>query len=124
MLVYFKEPMAYANIEGQRVYGKYFARGVFGPTKVSRDTYFKYQDIFENFEYTSEWFARKYNKEFPSIKFDRSNFWTIDFTVVIELAKLIGIDYRGGQKREFSDIEKRALRRSILARIEDESKYT
>lgn len=124
MYVYLKEPMAHAIIDGIALYGKYYARGSFGATNVSRQFYTKHKEVLEEFEITSEWLKRKFNKEFPSLAFTPKNFWTIDFHTVVEFARLLGIDYKWSSQREFTDVEKRALRRSVLARIENESKHT
>jgi hypothetical protein len=118
MLVYLSQPMSACKIDGQPVYGKYFARGSFGPTNIPKATYLKNKDILEEFVITSEWLSRKFGKEFPSIAFTPSTFWTIDFQLVIEVARVLGIDYKSRGNKEYSDIEKRALRRSVLSRIE------
>lgn len=110
--------MGHAVIAGKPVYGKYYCRGKFGPTSISKTEYLKNRDVLEEFEITSAWLSRKYQKEFPSLCFKPSNFWQVDFKTAIELARLIGIDYVTKGNREYSDLEKRALRRSILSRIE------
>lgn len=118
MLVYLKEPMGNTTLDGKTLCGKYYARGAFGPTKVSKDYFNKNKDRLEEFEYTQDWLERKYSKRFPPVSFTPSTFWTIDFKTVIDIARLVGIDYVSKGNREYSDIEKRALRRSILNKIE------
>jgi hypothetical protein len=120
MLVYLKEPMGYAVLDGHRIYGKYYSRGCFGPRSVSRDFYFKHKEQLEQFEITSQWLSRKFKKEFPNLSFTPTSFWTIDFYSVIELARLLGIDYKWNGRKDFTDTEKRALRRAVLARIEEQ----
>jgi hypothetical protein len=121
MLVYHREPMGYTCIEGKRIYGKYFAGGRFGPSVVTRATYLKFKGLLEEFTFTSDWLSRKYDKEFPPVSFTPYTFWTVDFKTVIDIARLIGIDYKSKGNREYSDIEKRALRRSVLGKLEGDN---
>lgn len=123
MLVYHKLPMGHAVIAGKPVYGKYYCRGKFGPTSIPKSEYLKNRDVLEEFEITSEWLNRKYGVEFPTLAFRPSNFWHLDFNTVIELARLIGIKYIKKRGGKYNDIEKRALRKSILSRIEGEDDF-
>jgi len=118
MFVYLKEPMGCTTLDGKTLCGKYYARGSFGPTSVTRDFFHKNKDRLEEFEFTSEWLSRKFSKQFPAVSFTPTTFWLIDFKTVIDIARLVGIDYVSKGNREYSDIEKRALRRSILSKIE------
>ena len=110
--------MGITKIDGKDIYGKYYARGVFGPTSISRECFFIHKDILEEFEYTQDWLERKYSVPFPSISFTPKVFWTLDFKTVIDIARLVGIDYVSRGNKEYSDIERRALRRSILLKLE------
>lgn len=115
MLVYHKEPMGYTSIEGQRVYGKCFSYGSFGPTDISRSLFRKNRDILEEFVYTTKWLEEKFNKKFPNISFKISEFYKIDFELLVKIAKTIGIEYI--KSRKSSDLERRALRRAVLNKI-------
>lgn len=119
MLVYLKEPMGAAVIGGKRIMGKYYARGTFGPTNISRAVYFANKTVLEEFEYSSEWLERKFGLKFPQMRFTPSTFYLIDFNTVVELARLVGIDYKSKGNKEYTDIEKRALRRSILGKLDE-----
>lgn len=118
MFVYLKQPMGSAIIAGQSIAGKYFDRGRNGPANVPRQLFLKHKDVLEEFEITGNWLERKFGRPFPSVTFKPSTMWQLDFYTVIEIARLLGIDYKSRVNKEYSDIEKRALRRSVLSRIE------
>ncbi len=123
MWVYLKQPMGCMNKDGFSFYGKYYCRGAFGPTNVTKDYFMSHRDVLEEMEITTDWLERKFGGKFPSVCFTPSLSWMLDFQVTIELARALGIDYKSKGNKEYSDIEKRALRRSVLRRIEgrDES---
>lgn len=111
MLVYAKEPMGYLTIGPYRIYGKYFAYGRFGSTDIPRSVFKQHKSVLEEVEYTSEWFKNKFDTAFPDFSFKISEMWKLDFDVLIEVAKIIGIKYI--KPKHPSDIEKRALRKSV-----------
>lgn len=123
MFVYLKEPMGSSVICGYNVYGKYYSRGAFGPANIPRNVYFKHRHVLEEFVITGEWLERRFGRPFPSLSFIPSDMWMLDFYTTIELARALGIDYKTRGNKEYTDIEKRALRRSVLGKIEgrDES---
>jgi hypothetical protein len=118
MFVYLKQPMGCMSRDGYNFYGRYYCRGAFGPTSVPKDYYLKNRDVLEEMEITSDWLVRKFNRPFPQVSFKPSTFWQIDFYTTVEIARALGIDYKWKANREYTDVEKRALRRSIMRRIE------
>lgn len=117
MLVYHIRPMGYTEIEGRRIYGKYFSYGSFGPTDVPRSFYKKHKDKLEEAEYTTVWLEEKFNMKFPDVRFKITEMYKLDFNKLVEVAQKIGIDYIPGRKP--TDSQKRALRRSVISHISD-----
>ena len=72
MLVYLKNSMSYTVINDQRVYGRKFAYGSFGPANIPVNIYKEKRDILEEAEYTKEWLDNRFNYEFPNISFKLS----------------------------------------------------
>jgi hypothetical protein len=95
----------------QRVYGKKFAYGSFGPTDIPSDVYKKNKNILEEAEYTKEWLDKNFNNEFPNISFKLSRLYQIDIDVLIQIASCVGINYLRNKK--VSVQEKRTLCRAI-----------
>jgi hypothetical protein len=116
MLVYCKEPMGYTSIDGKRIYGKYFNYGNFGATNISRRVFRKHRDVLEEVEYDERILEKIFGVQFPPVRFKISEFWKVEFDMLIEIARCLGIEYIKG-KNNPTDIEKRALRRGILSKI-------
>lgn len=116
MLVYHKEPMGYTSIGDKRIYGEYFNYGRFGPTDIPRSVFRKNKELLEEAEYNGEILGKMFGAEFPTVKFKLSEFWRVDFEVLIEIAKALGIKYLKNRKA-LTNIERRALRRGVLSKI-------
>lgn len=114
MLVRLKEPMAYSLIGGYRVYGRCYAYGSFGSTKMPREVYFKYRDTLEEVEVTGKWLSEKTNKIFPNISFYTTRMHELDLDSLIKIAKLLDIECI-----KTKDMNKNALARTVVGRIED-----
>lgn len=112
--------MAYSVISGRRIYGKFFAHGKFGPTNIPRKLYFEHRELFQEMEIDDVWLSKKFGRTFPNIKFIPTKIWEVDFQLLIEVAKLLGIQYKTKGNKEYTDTEKRALRKCVLNRIEGE----
>ena len=115
MLVYLKEPMGYTELDGYRVYGCKYAYGSFGSTDLPMAIYKKYKDRLEHAQYTTEWLEKKFNRPFPKLAFTIDSLYKMDFLVLVEIAKLVGIDYRVRAKKNPTVIERNALRRSVIS---------
>lgn len=118
MLVYHKEHMGYTSIDGKRIYGEFFNYGRFGPTNIPRSVFRKNKDILEEVEYDEKILGKIFDIEFPTVKFKISEFWCVDFDTLIIMAQKMGIQYIKRRKVP-NDIEKRALRKSVLKLITD-----
>lgn len=115
MLVYLKEPMGYTQISEYRIYGKKYAYGSFGPTNIPYDLYKANYDILEDAHYTKRWLDSKFKREFPHISFTIQDLYKMDFSLMVEIAKLVGVKYTGSLKKEPTTSEKHALRKSIIS---------
>lgn len=113
MLVRLKEPMGYSTIDGRRVYGKHYAYGSFGPTKVPRRVYLKNRDVLEEVEITGEWLSKQTNKLFPDVKFLITRMSELTLEETLRIAELLDIKFI-----KTRNINKAALSRSIVKRIE------
>ena len=111
MLVVLKEPMGYSTIDGHRIYGKCYAYGSFGPSSISKKTYFKNKDILEEVEITGSWLSKKTGKIFPNVSFLLTKMSELDLEITIEIARLLDIV-------PVKKPDKAALSRSIVKRIE------
>lgn len=117
MLVYLKEPMGCSDVSGRRVYGRFYAYGSFGPTQIPRSVYFKNRDVLEEAQVTGEWLSERSGKIFPPVSFKTTELYLLDFNMLIQIAGLLGIKYI--RSRKPSTNEKKALGRSVVARIEE-----
>ena len=117
MLVYLKEPMGVSSIQGTRVYGRCYSYGSFGPTIVPREVFYKNRDILEEAPITSQWIKEKTGLEAPGqVNFLTTEFSKLDFDQTVDVARALGINYIKSAKPTLE--EKKALRRSIINRIE------
>jgi len=116
MLVYHTEPMGYTSIDGCRVYGEYFSYGRFGPTEVTYEQFCKYRPILREFPITGQWLSQKFGKKFPECSFKYTEMRRLDFDKLIEIARLLGIDYR--KPRHPTGAEKRALKSAVIKKID------
>jgi len=99
-----------------RIYGEYFNYGRFGPSDIPKKLFRAHKDILVEAEYTTEWLENKFGGKFPELSFKLSEFWRIETETLIELARLVGVDYINRRGKP-TDLELRALRRAVVARI-------
>jgi hypothetical protein len=116
MLVYHIDPMGYTTIDGKRIYGECFNYGAFGPAEITYKQFSKNKKILKEQPVTDSWLEKKFGKKFPSIQFKITEMWRVDFEKLIDIARLIGIDYR--KPRHPTSMDKRALRKAVLSRID------
>ena len=116
MLVYHKDPLGYTSINGRRIYGEFFSYGRFGPAEVTYKEFREYRDILSELPITGEWLGRKFGKDFPECSFKYSEMRKLDFGKLIEIAKLLDIDYR--KPRHPTDIDRRALKKAVIEKID------
>ena len=116
MLVYAKVPMGYISIGGQRIYGKFFSYGRFGPTEIPFNLFIENKERLEEVEYTADILEQKFGRKFPDISFKLSKINLISFEDLVKIAHALGIDYLKGRQKP-SIQHKRALRKSVLTRI-------
>ena len=107
--------MGSSTISGHRVYGRFYAYGSFGPTNMPRPTFLKNKSVLEEIEITTEWLLEKTGKAFP-VSFKTTELSHLNFDVVIDIAKLLGIEYI--KSKVPSAAEQSALRRTIIKRID------
>jgi len=119
MLVYHIEPMGYTSVDGQRVYGKYFSYGRFGPTEITYKQFCKYRDILVECPITGEWLTNKFGKKFPDCSFKYTEMRKLDFATLIKIARLLDIDYR--KPRHPTDRDRRALKNAVIRKIDQNS---
>lgn len=120
MLVYLKEQMGYGSIEGQRVYGRKYARGTFGPTDIPYSLWEKHKNCLAPGEYTSKWLETKYKKQFPDIVFTIDSLKELDDSMLSSIAKLVGVLFVDKPYNRSMDlIERRALIKSIILALND-----
>lgn len=120
MLVYHKEPMGYIQLGLQRVYGKHYCKGRFGPTDLDYNIWQNNKDILIEAEYTKEWLENKYKKEFPPIEFKISTLKNLDDRTLKQLAILVGVKFHNkwGSPR-LDQQEKNAVIRSVTLALND-----
>ena len=107
--------MGCSTIKGRRVYGRFYAFGSFGPANISRKTFLEYKSVLEEIEISQKWLLKKTGEKFP-VAFKTSELHLIDFDVVIDIAKLLGIEYI--KSRRPSSTEQAALRRAIIGKVD------
>jgi hypothetical protein len=115
MLVYLKEPMGYTQIDNYRIYGRKYAYGSFGAVDLPAKLYKKHKNILENAKYTKEWLEEKFNKTFPKMSFTIDDLYRMEFSAMLKIARLVGIDYIWASKKKPTIKERHALRKSIIA---------
>jgi len=118
MLVYLKEQMGRTEINGHAICGKYYNYGRGGPANISRQLYLKHREVLIEVPITSEWLSEKFGKEFPPIKFTIEEMYRIKWRTLVSIARLMGIEYVGNSNKEPSNLHTRALRLSVIKRIE------
>lgn len=116
MLVYLKEPMGYSKVGDYRIYGEYFSYGRFGPADIPNELFKNNKNILKEGEYTRRWLEDKFGGKFPEVSFTISKMRNMSFETTVELAKCLGIDYRGRIKTS-SSLDRRSLRRAIINKL-------
>ena len=116
MLVYHKDSMGYTSINGKRVYGEFFSYGSFGPTEVTYKEFNEFREMLRELPITGEWLGRKFGKDFPQCSFKYTEMRKLDFNKLIEIAKLLDIDYR--KSRHPTDTDRRALKKAVIKKID------
>lgn len=115
MLVYFKEPMSYLNIDGYKIYGKKYAYGSFGSTDIPIELYKKHEHVLIDAEYTARWLETRFGKKFPPISFTIKDLYSMEDSKLVDIAKLVGVKYHYRKSNELSIKERHALRKSIIS---------
>ena len=116
MLVYLKEPMGRSIVDGYKVYGRYYSYGSFGHTNLPRKTFLKNKDVLEETPITGAWLTKMTGKFFPSLSFLTSEFYLVDYDIVITMAKSFGIEYIKSRQTTFK--ERGTLRRLVIKQID------
>jgi hypothetical protein len=110
--------MGSSQIDGRRVYGKFYAYGSMGPTRIPRGIFKENRDILEEAEFTSDWInSRTGGKLSSNIKFKSYTLKKYNWDILVEIARVLNIKFVK-QKRDDSYI-KRSLIRSILIKLEE-----
>lgn len=120
MLVHHIEPMGYTSVDGKRVYGEYFSYGRFGPTEVTYEQFKRYRPLLREIPITDKWLSDKFNKQFPQCSFKYTEMRKLDFDKMVEIAILLGIDYRKPRYPDKKDV--RALKNAVIRKIDSVSK--
>jgi len=119
MLVYHAEPMGYTSVDGKRVYGEYFSYGKFGPTEITYEQFRKYRPLLKELPITGAWLSEKFGKNFPECSFTYTQMRKLSFDKLVEVAKLLGIDYRKPRHPTKTDV--RALKTAVIRKIDSAS---
>lgn len=121
MLVYHKEALGYIQLGNVRIYGRHYASGSMPPADISLDLYKKYIDILEPAHYTNKWLSKKFNKEFPPVKFLIKELRHFDDDSLVNIARLCGVNYLHGRgKPKLTLGEKIRIENSIAAQLNSE----
>ena len=120
MLVYLKEPMGIAEIDGVTIAGKYYNYGRLGAKNVPYLFWRKHNDKLEQIPITRQWLEKKTGKKFPldiPLTKDMSD---LDWHTLLEMASLLGIDYRPTSTYipSGTDEEQRGIKKAIFAAID------
>jgi len=118
LLVYAKLPMGYTSVGGKRVYGRNFCYGKFGPTEIPYNTFMEHREQLEEVVYTSALLEQLFSGSFPNVSFRLTEIHKLDFDILVEVANALGLEYIKGRSKPTLQ-HKRALRKSVLARITD-----
>jgi hypothetical protein len=108
--------MGYTTIGNQRVYGRNFSYGRFGPTDITYELFIENQERLEEVVYTAGILEEKFGCKFPTTSFRLSKLKLLPFENLVEIAHALGIDYKTSRQKPTLQ-HKRALRRSVLGRI-------
>lgn len=114
MLVYFKEPMSFVELEGYRIYGRKYAYGSFGSTDIPLELYNSHRHLFLDAEYSPQWLERRFGRKFPQITFTAQDLYNMEDAKLAELAIALGVKYYYRKTAELSIKERHALRKSII----------
>lgn len=116
MLVYHRDSMGYTSIGDTRVYGEYYCYGSFGAAEILYKDYCRNKENLIEVPITGEWLSSKFGKTFPSCKFKYTEMRKLNFDTVIEIAILLGIDYK--KSRHPTDKDKTALKKAVMKKID------
>jgi hypothetical protein len=108
--------MGYTSVEGRRVYGEFYSYGRFGPTEITYEEFRQHRSILSEIPITGEWLSKKFGKSFPSCSFKYTEMRKLDFGKLIEIAILLGIDYR--KPRHPTEKDRRALKKAVIGKID------
>ena len=109
--------MGYTSIGDKRIYGKYFNYGSFGPVNIPRSVFNKNKELLEEVEYDEKILGEMFGCYFPPVRFKISELHRLDITKLVEIAKLMGIQYISN--RTPTHLEGRALRKSVISHLTD-----
>jgi hypothetical protein len=107
--------MGCSTVGGYSVHGEFYALGSFGPANIPRDIFLKHKSVLEEIEISQEWLFKKTGRHFPC-SFKPTELYMVDFDITIKIAELLGIEYI--KSRKPTSIEKAALRRAIIQKID------
>jgi len=116
MLVYAANPMGYLELEGQRIYGRYFAYGSFEPKRISYDTYKRHTNALEEVPIHSKRLEEYFGVPFPDFTFQFSKWGTFPDEHIQDIATSIGIMWR--RKNKLSVNETIGLKKAIRNRLD------
>lgn len=119
MLVYLKEPMGRTELDGHVVCGEYYNYGRLGPANIPRRVYLKHREVLKEVPITSEWLSKSFNRPFPPVKFTVDEMHKVNWSTLVQIARLMGIEYIGDVRHKSTELQRRALRRGVLKRIEE-----
>lgn len=96
MLVYLKQPMGYTEIEGKRIYGKFYNYGRMGPTKASKEFYWRNKEYLIPVFWDSDTITKVIGRQCPAITpFTYSNMSELTEEEIKSLCAYFSIDYEG-----------------------------
>lgn len=122
MLVYHKEALGYIQLGTERIYGRNYANGAMSPVDIPLRLYKEYAYTLDLAHYTDKWLSKKFNKEFPPVKFLIKELRHFDDDALVNIARLCGVNYlhaRGKPKLTLG--EKIRIENSIAAQLNSES---
>lgn len=119
MLVYLKEPMGKTEIDGYIITGEYYNYGKLGPANVPRKVFLKNISILIEVPITDKWLSEKFNKDFPEVKFTITQMFEMDWTTLVQIARLMGIPYIDSGRKAPSKEYRKALRKSVIGKIDE-----
>jgi len=119
VLVYLKESMGRTELDGYVVCGEYYNYGRLGPANIPRQVYMKNKNVLLQVPITGEWLSKRFNKEFPTVRFTVEEMYRINWPTLVHIGRLMGIEYIGNERSQPSELHGRAMRRNILKRIEE-----